>query len=58
MSIEIDIPNNIVARTIPTQLMEVVIEQVLKEAIPDEDFSVRVHLDGYKKLTIDWMGVN
>ncbi len=55
--LEIDIPPNVNPHYISTAFMTVVIEQVLKDFIPDEDFSVIVNVDS-GKLIINWMGVN
>ena len=56
--IEIEVPNYVSARLIPCRFIGVVIEQVLKAVLPDEDFSVFVNYEGLKKLVIHWEAVN
>ncbi len=58
MSVEIDIPTTMDARTIHLRLMSVAIEQVLKSVLPDENFSVIINYKGHEKLIIDWFAVN
>ncbi len=51
---EIEIPLGNLTPFPCAKIVEVVAERLLKEVLPDEDFSVIVNYKGYKTLVVTW----
>jgi hypothetical protein len=47
--IEVEIPNNVLPRRIPTGLLGTVVRKVLKSVLPENDYNIIVNISGDKR---------